>query len=393
MKHRKSYQYHPLQKRVGCGGFISPKCAADINPDVYTRGRDQDPRLLPLDRCSQPRSVWTRLEHFATSRMPRSAALIVTMAYTGVICICGFLSKDGSDCKELTTSDMTPFWAAWRQNRSAALVSCTSDVNTSDRTGKSQYLFSAVLNHLGYQSTCSKDCKEPTITSAIIDSCFQSLPSTVRLSKNWEPFLSPSQRFGNDTEEQGLQILTSSNIHGGIQHGVSIQTEEAEGRDEYKQGGHRFALPHLCSKYQDNLNGCQGSREVDRFTTAGPSIEHTTPLAIPQDTEVEEDVQAESYHPVTAYLSQGIHSTFTQPNTRPGSLIPQESVKKPLSSESYLDLKSSSENTSALHHVGHVTSRRVTSHKVVTFDDSSTSANHMSPVQLLSLLLLPEACV
>ncbi|RUS75003.1 hypothetical protein EGW08_017226 [Elysia chlorotica] len=258
--------FHRLATRRVCNSFNCPK-SADINPNVYTRGLEYDPRRVHGNRSVviEPLPLMVPLPVIVLALLQ-----FIGIQATAILCTWRSLSSStgGGDGNAMTAPKMVPSSATRKEDEPPeALVN--NDINNADtlrNTWKPQGVISNVLSRFGCESGSGKDCKEPTITSAILDSCFQ-------------PWTAGKEEYANSISSSAAPTMSPSPINE--------------------------------VRYRKDVEG----------TSVDP------PLAL-------------------AVRSR----------------------------------------------VDHVINKPVTSHRVV-FDESSSSAHCISPTQLLSLLLLPEACL
>ncbi|GFR91094.1 hypothetical protein ElyMa_004319900 [Elysia marginata] len=153
----------------------------DINADFYIRGREVDPRSETSNRYFRPRSVLARLEHLCLLRMPSSIFLVGTMTYTGVIFVCGLISemkKNGTESphpkppKSLGASAQREYEASGSTSTSSKLETCHSQSPYESSLNKKKMWQSLRASLLPTNQKLS-NVEEPTLTSAILASCFR----------------------------------------------------------------------------------------------------------------------------------------------------------------------------------------------------------------------------
>ncbi|GFR73719.1 hypothetical protein ElyMa_005737100 [Elysia marginata] len=168
-------------------------------------------------------------------------------------------------------------------------------------------------------------------------------------------------------------------------------------------------LPHP-SKVAENIDiksreslqvGPAPSLKVDRYSTVR-CAQHINLFPTLKSAVMLYYLQAESQNSVNDSLSTflRIYSAFTSLRQRLGTNVYQDAMEKfsrgnlKIWSRSCLDSLVPGEKTSSSVRpfLSHVIGRSVTSQNIM-FDDTNVGANLISPVQLLSLLLLPEVCV
>ena len=398
----------------------------DITEDYYVRRHQQDDPRRTLGSCHiRPRSLWAHLEQLCALRMPRLTVAMATIAYSGIIFVCGLMSKDKNDDKEPSRSALANPCAEARQHRSGAL----NFGNSRD----TELPMSELAQNETRSSLDRGDCthvplrtggrglnplQEPTITSAIVASCFQpwissegepvDLCSEPKVAVREVHCLFPYSGTGCTVEDLDALRYTTSNAQ------VEISAPDTKCLQKETVSGWAFsekldltttALP-VSSKEDDGWVRNQETHPsppscVNLLSTT--SAVHTFLSEGGEDTTYGDNRFPAGQCP-KSFPTSFIHNLYSlfgyvlevsrMPTYRNTVDTPPNSVHQNISTPLEVDpANSSAEKIPSAHSLAsHMMNRLITSKNVV-FDDSSFTRKQVSTVQLLSLMISPESCL
>lgn len=401
---RRDFYFHQQYHRANSYRPFYRK-SLDINPDLYVRSHDVDPRLETAFHHFRPRTFLAHVEQNCLLRMPRAIYLIIVMTHTGIILACALASKQKNGRANLSNSSpeaITKESEASLIDKSKQLGSPSKPVEKITQCKKAPFL-------TNFWETIMSE--KTGITSAILTSCFQHwIASKEKNVASISETKSTKEAFGgqdlpkpvilaNGTqskEQSAGNADMSTDIE--IERCLPMYSESCVAHSEQgKEDKSSVVLPFLSPQksdtvtYEENCETNSFDSPRTKCSTNSPSTKHNFVSLSATETSIDRRPEQSNLFPTQAFQAplEEIHSALAYLRKGVDILLNQEATQtQPQQSTSGTSRSSASPLVSRL-----VESLVARTPKKILSDDASSSTNHVSQAQLLSLLLLPEACV